>query len=422
MSASSSLVVDDASPPATATAAPAPLPPTPTIDVDGHHKEETLPVALARMVRLTGKKPLAIVREFVSLAVGPGRLSWPDYVNLRLFDNNLYGAVDKKSFVGHRQNRRIDYKLNYCHEWHGLMANKVALQGYLAAYGFPTISIQAVYARGVVGWRPTIGDSAHLRRFLIDEANYPIFGKPAEGGRSLGSIALAGARPEADSLVRLDGREVGIGDLIGDIEHHYPEGYLFQSFARPHPDVAALCGNRLATLRIVTLLEESGPTVFRVCWKIPAGGNFADNYWRSGNLLGTVDRETGRLTRAVSGAGLHLIEVAHHPDTGASLVGAAIPGFEGATDLAVGAARVMRQVPLIGWDIALTEGGPVVVEMNDAPDFFLNQLADRRGIRDTQFLDNMALQKRNAGLDARKIMDIRRELRRADSVRLGDRT
>ncbi len=418
MSISSSLVFDDALQSAAEGAAPAPLPPASTIDVDGHHKEETLPVALARMVRVTGKTPLAIVREFVSLAFGPGRMSWPDYVNLRLFDDKFYGTVDKKSFLGHWRNHDVTYKISYRHDWHGLIYNKVAALSYLAGCGFPTIPIVAIYTPGVAGSRSVRGTADALRRFLMEEADYPIFGKPAESGRSLGSIALAGARPDTESLVCLDGQEVDVRQFIADIERHYPDGYLFQNFAIPHPAVAAICGARLATLRIVTLLEEAGPVVFRACWKIPAGRNLADNYWRSGNLLGTIDRETVRLTRVVSGAGLHLAEVTHHPDTGTSLIGVEIPGIADAMALATEAARLMRQAPLIGWDIAVTEHGPVIVEMNEGPDLFLNQLAERRGVLDKQLLDNIALQKRKARSHARWQKARLREFRRRGNVRI----
>jgi D-alanine-D-alanine ligase-like ATP-grasp enzyme len=63
--------------------------------------------------------------------------------------------------------------------------------------------------------------------------------------------------------------------------------------------------------------------------------------------------------------------------------------------LAIEGARVMRTVPLIGWDIACTEKGPVIVEMNEHPDSFLMQFAERRGLLDGMFRDFVAFQKRN---------------------------
>jgi hypothetical protein len=42
-------------------------------------------------------------------------------------------------------------------------------------------------------------------------------------------------------------------------------------------------------------------------------------------------------------------------------------------------------VPLIGWDMAAVEGGALIVEPNFTPDFFMTQLADRRGMLDAPF-------------------------------------
>jgi hypothetical protein len=102
-------------------------------------------------------------------------------------------------------------------------------------------------------------------------------------------------------------------------------------------------------------------------------------------------------------------------------VGAAIPGFDDAIALAIEAARLMQQAPLIGWDIAVTERGATIVEMNEVPDVFLNQLADRRGVLDRQLIEGIALQKRNAKAHARKIKVMVRQLNRAERVLLGDR-
>jgi hypothetical protein len=50
---------------------------------------------------------------------------------------------------------------------------------------------------------------------------------------------------------------------------------------------------------------------------------------------------------------------------------------------------------MIGWDVTTLEGGPVIVEMNETPDLFLNQLADRRGVMDEDFTRFLAQQKKS---------------------------
>ena len=51
--------------------------------------------SLHDIVRLTRKSAGTIVREFFRLAFGPGRISFQDYVKLRLFDDERHAAEDR---------------------------------------------------------------------------------------------------------------------------------------------------------------------------------------------------------------------------------------------------------------------------------------------------------------------------------------
>jgi hypothetical protein len=203
--------------------------------------------------------------------------------------------------------------------------------------------------------------------------------------RSLGSIGLEAYDRGTDSLVTGPDRKVPVGEFAAAVAEHYKGGYIFQRRISPHAGVRAVAGNRLATVRAITILTDQGPQLLRALWKIPAGDNVADNFWRSGNLLATLDMETGHVIRAVRGSGLALEEVTHHPDTGAALVGIEVPNWREIVSLALDAASTLSEVPLIGWDMAAVEGGALIVEPNFTPDFFMTQLADRRGMLDARF-------------------------------------
>ena len=380
-----------------------------TIDVARPKNQLPLEVALRKMAEVAKGSALKVMREYATLAFGPGQVSFSDYTKLRLFDDAFYANSDKRTVVGQRRNFDIDLTINYRHDWMGLFSNKVASASYLAAHGFPTIPVTAIYAKDLAGASHLVARNRDdLRAFLVNEANYPLFGKPIEGTQSLGSIGLKRYLPGQDSLETIDGREVPLDRFMLDIDEHYAHGYLFQSFLTPHPAIAAVCGDRPATVRIVTLASEGEPKIFRACWKIPTGSNVADNYWRPGNLLAQIDLTSGRVQRVTSGTGLDLVEHTHHPDTNAPLVGMAMPSWTRLSQTAVDAARLMRHMPLIGWDMALIQTGPVIVEMNEKPDFFLNQLADGRGILDEEFTTFIKSQKKRA---ADRVRSIKREVR-----------
>ncbi len=367
------------------------------LDIAQPQASHSIDAALMKMVAATKTSPLKLMRDYVGLSFGPGKISFKDYTQLRLFDEAFWDGADRRAVAGQHRGVEIHQQLNYRHEWWGLFDNKIAMASYLAAYGFPTIPVLAVYAENLGTAAAHVArDAQELRRVLMHEANYPMFGKPTEGLQSLGSVGLKRYSAQAHCLETTDGRVVALDAFVADIVNHYAEGYLLQKFVAPHAAIRALCGDRLPTIRMVTLNTESGPKVFRACWKIPAGANIADNYWRSGNLLAQLDIAHGRVLRVLSGSGLGLTYHQEHPDTKVAMIGFEIPHWPAIVATVVEGARLMQHVPLIGWDVAALDDGPVIVEMNERPDFFLPQLADGCGVLDAELSDFLAVQKRKA--------------------------
>jgi hypothetical protein len=378
-----------------------------TIETAKPAQDLQINVVLQKMAAAGATSPLSIMREYCSLAFGPGQVTFKDYTRLRLFDRDFY--PDKRTVVGQRKNRDLDLTINFRHDWIGLFANKIASASYLAAHGFPTIPLIGIYTERLASpSHLVIANADELKAFLRRPDHYPLFGKPIEGVQSLGSIGFARYDSGADRLETIGGETIPVDDFASDVLNNYSHGYLFQKFLSPHPAIRDMCGNRLATARIVTLARDGEPSVFRACWKIPSGPNMADNYWRPGNLLAQIDVTTGKVLRAMSGTGLDLAYHNEHPDTKAPLVGMAIPRWDDLKQTAIEAARLLRHMPLIGFDMAMSETGPVVVEMNHNPDFFLNQLADGRGVLDAEFGMFVAEQKRKA---AERTKMIKREVR-----------
>ena len=366
------------------------------VDVERPTTTLSIDAALMKMVAQTKSSPLKIMREYTSLAFGPGRVSFAEYNKLRLFDDAYYEGQDKRAVIGWKRNSQINLIANYRYDWWGMLSDKIASESYLKTCGFPTIQTMAIYSdRAGRQSKMLLNTVDGLRAFLMNEALYPMFGKPTDGLQSLGSIALKRLNASTRELETTDGRSIPLEDFIANVTQHYSGGYIFQELARPHDGMRAICGDRIATCRIVTIALEGEPRLFRACWKIPAGVNTADNFWRPGNLLAQLDTTNGRVLRAISGAGLDLVEHTHHPDTGAALVGAELPLWPQLVSTVLEAAKLMQQVAMIGWDVTALDSGPVIVEMNETPDLFLNQIADKRGVLDEDFTRFLAQQKKN---------------------------
>ncbi len=349
--------------------------------------------SMQRAAQQTGAPPMQLMREYSKLAFGPGKLSFEDYVKYRLFDDCWLAGAEKADFIGARRNRDLVIEINYRHDWHGLLTNKLVSQSYLATYGLPTIAPRAIYTPGMtVACAALLRSRDELRAFLLDAQNYPLFGKPVESFQSLGALALLGCDAASGELIAVGNKRLSVDATLDDIEKHYSAGYLIQAMVKPHRDLIPAIGERLATVRILTIATPDGPKAFRAGWKIPAAGNVADNFWRAGNMLAGLDFETGRVERVTSGVGFDMKDVTHHPDTGAALIGLAVPDWEKMKATAVEGAKVLRHFGIIGWDMAATDDGPVIVEANETPDFGLVQIADRRGIVCKAFNDLISMQ------------------------------
>jgi hypothetical protein len=361
------------------------------LDIETAQKPLPLPVLLLS-IKDKYKKPLpSMLAEIARLSFGPGKVSVEEYLDLRLFDDAGLAGADKAQFVGMRGSKIIGLRVNKDSQWCGVIGDKLTFYTLLNGFGLPTIQQRAFYHPKLqLPSLQMLKSLDDLKAYLARETAYPLFAKPTGGSLSLGTLAIDGYDPATGTLRLPGGRTVGVEELYADISTNYRTGYMFQERLIAHPEVAKLCGERIGTVRVYTIQTAKGAEVFRTCWKIAAGNNRADNFWRKGNMLGALDMESGEIKRVIRGYGLDQIEVENHPDTGARLVGTVLPGFREALKLATWAADTFWSLPLIGWDIALTDRGPVLVEANDTPDMRLVEMAERRGVLDDRLKSFMS--------------------------------
>jgi hypothetical protein len=78
-----------------------------------------------------------------------------------------------------------------------------------------------------------------------------------------------------------------------------------------------------------------------------------------------------------------------------------VPNWHDVTELALDGAKLLDELPLVGWDVAPVDGGAVLVEANVTPDLLIHQIADRRGILDPVFADFLKQRRLDAATFAR---------------------
>ena len=335
--------------------------------------------------QVSGKAPSAQVRDIARLAFGRGRLHPEEYFYFRLFDKRYTDQL-QQAFVGKRLESQL-HQVTCAPDWGIVAHDKLLCYALLASFGFPVPRTVALYRHGAnLPGMISLSTPSELTAALRGSLKWPLFGKPVRGMRSVGVISIESYDAGSDILRLTQGRTVGVDELAHALADYARDGYLFQEPILQHPEIAAICGKTVGTVRVVILLGAEGPELYKALWKVPVGANVADNFWREGNILAALDPDTGRIMRAVQGVGPALREVDAHPTSGQRLVGHVLPNWNELRELAMSAAGVMPGVRMQAWDIALGVEGPILVEVNIGGDYNLPQLATGEGMLDERFL------------------------------------
>ena len=352
-----------------------------------------------------GKTQFTQIREFAGLNFGAGKVLPEEYYYYGLYANR-YDESQRREFVGKRLEIGLHQITCDPHFWM-LAHDKLGCYGVLQLLGFPVPRTLAVYRHGVsFPGVKSLADRDELTAALRTELTGPMFGKPARGIRSAGVLSIDGFDPATDSMRLAHGHTASVDELAEALETYADEGYLLQERVRQHPEVAAVCGETVGTVRIIILRGPDGPEPFRALWKLPSGTNVADNFWREGNILAALDLETGRVTRVIQGVGSKLREIDTHPTSGRRLTDYVLPDWTAARDLVLAASGAFPELRMQAWDIAFGADGPVLIEVNVGGDYNLPQLSAGKGMLEPRFRAFLEYCAKKRGLE-RKLRRLR---------------
>jgi len=345
-------------------------------------------LALARRVSTEhGIPSLHQFLEIARLSRAPGRIGPGDYYSYRLFEKAL-SAAEKEEFVGWKGESRLD-ALNDP-KWHCLGLDKVLMYSLFQSLDIRIPETRAIYLPERI--RPLAGSialetPAALHAWLKDPANYPFFSKPSASGFGRGAFFAEGYDNASDCVLFRDGSQLRIDDFIGEFHDIERLGYLFQTPVEANTRLVPSLGKLVTSLRMIVLCDAyQAPILHRCFWKLPTGNNTHDNYngGLTGNLAAAIDRHTGQIVRVINGTGLDVVEVDSHPDTGVSLKTLSVPDWQQVLDFTFRAALTLPKLRFQQWDIALSDDGPLVLEVNlfGTGGCDLTQLLYRKGLWD----------------------------------------
>ena len=144
---------------------------------------------------------------------------------------------------------------------------------------------------------------------------------------------------------------------------------LVEECIKQHKDMSKLAEKSVNTLRIVTVTKSNKTHVMLKVIRFGNGINAVDNF-HSGGMY-TVFDDNGVIYKPAVDREGNVYTI--HPVTNTKIEGFKIPYYKEAIGLAIEASKVIPQLGYVGFDIAISENGPVIVEGNELPGYDLYQ-------------------------------------------------
>ena len=132
-----------------------------------------------------------------------------------------------------------------------------------------------------------------------------------------------------------------------------------------------LCDKSVNTMRIMTFNDNGKPRIIWLGLRVGNGVNSIDNFHAQGMAV-NIDINSGKLIGNAIDKDLNQYSV--HPVTHTKFDGFQIPCFEEAKEMVLKASLESDKILVVGWDVAISDKGPVIIEGNRRPGFDIVQV------------------------------------------------
>ena len=138
---------------------------------------------------------------------------------------------------------------------------------------------------------------------------------------------------------------------------------LLQPRLANHAAIKPLTARGLSTVRVVTIsFPGAPPDVAAASMRMSVGESIVDNIG-AGGLTAPVDIQSGTLIGPAAGKNILNGWFDRHPDTNAA-IHLVLPYWREACALCLRAHERHSAIPTVGWDVAILDDGPVILEGN----------------------------------------------------------
>lgn len=151
--------------------------------------------------------------------------------------------------------------------------------------------------------------------------------------------------------------------------------YVLEELVIQNDSMSKLNPDAINTIRVVTINYKEKAEVVVAYLRIGASGKFVDNF-NSGGMVVPVDVKTGKINYPALSKSGELFE--KHPTTNTKIKGFQIPNWEEVKKIAIDASYEVKEIGMVGFDVAISNKGVLLIEANEYPGHDIYQLPPHR--------------------------------------------
>ncbi|WP_448565133.1 sugar-transfer associated ATP-grasp domain-containing protein [Thalassotalea ganghwensis] len=208
-----------------------------------------------------------------------------------------------------------------------------------------------------------------LSELLSQFLNKKICAKLPEGfggkGFLAGKVVLDG---ELRLLPLNDKKSLSMKELVTSYEQVIEsEGLLFESYIEQSEAYSAFNPTSVNTVRAWVLQTGESIEVIGGNFRVGRKGSLTDN-GDSGGIICPINPQTGILGAGLLTSDPFRENFTEHPDNGAKLDGVRLPEWEKIVSFSCETLRKLPNTKFAGLDVAMSQNGPILIEVNVTPD------------------------------------------------------
>lgn len=162
-----------------------------------------------------------------------------------------------------------------------------------------------------------------------------------------------------------------INKIYEYLKNRYSSG-IVEECINQHSEISKIYPGAVNVVRVITICKNGTCNILTANLTIGNGGKIANACLS--DLVALVNVNTGELITIC--ADLNGNSYEYHPLTGTKIKGFKIPYWNGIVHMLNHAAKMVPEVGYVGWDIAITPDGPIIVEGNTTPGYKFFQLPE----------------------------------------------